>query len=72
MPGLGSLFPFSPARPRRGRGAPPGVRSVRSQLRYCRRYLGATIGAQAVIESLVRQHPRVRIKSAAGDGVSSL
>ena len=35
-------------------------------------YLGATIRAQAVIESLVRQHPRVRIKSAAGGGVSSL
>lgn len=48
------------------RRASPTVRSVRSQLRYCHRQLGATIGAHAVIGSIYDNAPRVRIKSATG------
>lgn len=39
------------------RRASPAVRSVRSQLRYCHRQLGANIGAQAVIDGIYDNAP---------------
>ena len=67
IPGLGSLLPFSPARPHRGHGAPPGgafralPASLLSSLPGCNKR-----GIDGHREPCTTPPPRVRIKSAAG------